>query len=356
MSRRPLPRLRALLGCLAALAAAGCADRSAPAPMGADSILLTYASPYPAAHPFSQADQAWMDHVTRASDGRVRFVPFWSGVLLSSDMSMTEIRHGVADVGLITPIYARGGAHLLRAQSGFYGGVRSIEEQVRVYDCLAGRFPEFGRELEGLVVLAVQGGNFPGVVTRTRPIRHLSDFRGLRLRAQSDAVDVLRALGADPVNMPMADVYSAMAKGVIDGVVAPADTIRSLHFSEVGRFFTAIHFPRGAYPARAIAAGRFSRLPPDVQALLLQSRPFWEAELARNLLIAEQAGADFGREDGMTFSRLPAGEQARFDALYQSFSNDQARALQRFGIDGRPILAAAQAAIRERTCPAENAS
>ncbi|MGZ8335775.1 MAG: hypothetical protein ACXWU1_03840, partial [Allosphingosinicella sp.] len=82
----------------------------------------------------------------------------------------------------------------------------------------------------------------------------------------------------------------------------------------------------------------------------------WEAELARNLLIAEQAGADFGREDGMTFSRLPAGEQARFDALYQSFSNDQARALQRFGIDGRPILAAAQAAIRERTCPAENAS
>ena len=56
--------------------------------------------------------------------------PIWAGSLISSDMSMVEIRHGVADIGLITPIYARGGAHMLRAQSGFYGGVRNITDQV----------------------------------------------------------------------------------------------------------------------------------------------------------------------------------------------------------------------------------
>jgi TRAP-type C4-dicarboxylate transport system substrate-binding protein len=334
----------------ALLLTAGCSPGGAPAARQ-DRITLTYASPYPAAHPFSQADLAWMRHVTRASGGRVVFAPFWSGVLLSSDMSMTEIRHGVADIGLITPIYARGGAHLLRAQSGFYGGIRTIDDQVAVYDCLAGQYPEFGRELEGLVVLAVQGGNLPGVVTRQRPIRHLSDFRGLRLRAQSDAVDILRSLGADPVNMPMAEVYSAMAKGVIDGVVAPADTIRSLHFSEVGQYFTGVHFSRGAYPARAISSRRFARLPADIQALLLQSRGFWEAELSRRLQEADQAGARFGREEGMVFSNLPPAEQARFDALYLQFSADQARALRRFGIDGEPILATAQAAIHRGACP-----
>ena len=343
----PLARLCALFAAL--LVMAGCSGGGeAGRP---DRIVLTYASPYPAAHPFSQADQAWMRHVTQASGGRVVFVSFWSGVLLSSDMSMTEIRHGVADVGLITPIYARGGAQLLRAQSGFYGGIRSIDDQVRVYDCLAGRYPEFQRELDGLVVLAVQGGNFPGVITRHRPIRHLSDFRGLRLRAQSDAVDILRALGADPVNMPMAEVYSALAKGVIDGVVAPADTIRSLHFSEVGRYFTGVQFPRGAYPARAISSARFAQLPPDIQRLLLQSRRLWEQELSRRLQEADRAGASFGQEEGMTFSALPPAEQARFDALYLRFSNDQARELRRYGIDGTPILAAAQSAIHQGQCP-----
>lgn len=345
--RHPFAWVFAALAALSAMAGCSPAGDSAAR---SDRILLTYASPYPAAHPFSQADEAWMRHVTRASGGRVAFAPFWSGVLLSSDMSMTEIRHGVADIGLITPIYARGGAQVLRAQSGFYGGIRSIDEQVRVYDCLAGQFPEFGRELEGLVVLAVQGGNFPGVVTRSRPIRHLSDFRGLRLRAQSDAVDLLRALGADPVNMPMAEVYSAMAKGVIDGVVAPADTIRSLHFSEVGRYFTGVHFPRGAYPARAISATRFAALPPDIQRLLLDSRRVWESELSTRLQAAEEAGTRFGQEEGMVFSTLPPAEQARFDALYLRFSVDQARALSRYGIDGEPILAAARSAIRDGRC------
>jgi TRAP-type C4-dicarboxylate transport system substrate-binding protein len=289
-----------------------------------------------------------MKHVERASGGRIAFRPFWAGALISSDMSMVEIRHGVADIGLITPIYARGGAHMLRAQSGFYGGVRDIAEQVAVYDCLSARYPAFGKELEGLHVLAVQGGNFPGVLTRERPVRTLADLKGLRLRAQSDAIDVLKRLGADPVNMPMGEVYSALAKGVIDGVVAPADTIRSLHFSEVAKHFTSIHFSRGAYPARAMSDKAWRRLPQDLQALLASSKPVWEAALNRELLAAEQAGIDFGRKNGIVFQTLPAAEQARFDQLYKEFSLQQARHLRVFGIDGEPVLEEAQRLIHGR--------
>ena len=31
---------------------------------------------------------------------------------------------------LITPIYAHGGTHLLRVQTGFYGGAKTFEQQV----------------------------------------------------------------------------------------------------------------------------------------------------------------------------------------------------------------------------------
>ena len=73
--------------------------------------VLSYASPYPPGHPFSRADIRWMAYVEKASRGRLKIQPFWAGALLSSDQSMAEVRHGVADIGLITPIYARGGAH-----------------------------------------------------------------------------------------------------------------------------------------------------------------------------------------------------------------------------------------------------
>ncbi|MEG3179599.1 TRAP transporter substrate-binding protein DctP [Sphingomonas sp. LT1P40] len=330
-----------ILTALAALALAGCS--AAPQPTAEH--VLTYASPYTPTHPFGLADQEWMKWVEAKSGGRIAFKSFWSGALLSSDMSMEEIRHGVADIGLITPIYAKGGAHLLRGQSGFYGGIRTITDQVAVYDCLAARFPQFGKETEGLHILAVQGGNFPGVLTRDRPIRKLADFKGLRLRAQSDAVDILKQLGADPVNMPMGEVYSALAKGVIDGVVAPADTIRSLHFAEVAKHFTTIRFSRGAYPARAMSDKAWNRLPPDLQALLNEGRREWEAALNRQLLKAEQAGIDYGKKEGITFSAIPADEQRSFDALYNKDALGQAQRLGSIDIDAVPVFQEAQRLI-----------
>lgn len=304
--------------------------------------VLTYASPYPPTHPFGLADQEWMKWVTQRSGGRITFKPYWSGALLSSDMSMEEIRHGIADIGLITPIYSRGGAHLLRGQAGFYGGVMDIPDQVAVYDCLAARFPVFGHELEGLHVLAVQGGNFPGVLTRNRPVRTLADLRGLRLRAQTDAIDVLKQLGADPVNMPMSEAYSALAKGVIDGVVAPADTIRSLHFAEVAKHFTTIRFSRGAYPARAMSDRAWKRLPPDLQQVMIEGKPRWEAALNRELLKAEEAGIKYGKEEGISFSNLTPAEQQRFDQLYNQDARAQAMRLKSVGVDALPIYEEAQ--------------
>ncbi len=87
---------------------------------------LVYASPYSPNHPFSQADQDWMKFVETASNGAIKIRPSWSGALLSSDQSMEELRHDVADIGLITPIYTKGGAHLIRIQSGFYSGAKTV--------------------------------------------------------------------------------------------------------------------------------------------------------------------------------------------------------------------------------------
>src|SRR6478735_1699800 len=260
-------------------------------PIPAGVTELTYASPYPPSHPFSRADQRWMNYVERASGGSLKIVPMWSGALLSSDMSLEELRHGVADIGLITPIYTRGGTHLIRIQSGFYSGTETFDAQVALYRCLEASVPQVSRELHGLHVLAVQGGLLPGIVTSTRPVRTLADLKGLRIRAPSELLAVLRELGVDPVNMPMGEVYSAMAKGVIDGVIAPIDTFRTLHFDEVGHYFATLSVPRGAYPSRAIADRAWVRLTPGQQKLLEQSRSVWEAALRDEIEKSAKTGA-----------------------------------------------------------------
>jgi len=332
MRWRPLLALCLLTGCSPVVNDSGVTE-------------LVYATPYSPSHPFSRADQQWIAWVEEQTGGSLKFRPSWSGALLSSEHSLIELRHGVVDIGLITPIYVKGGVHLIRVQSGFYSGVRSIEQQVALYHCLADGNPLFEREVEGLKILAVQGGNLPGLVTRDKPVESLEDLRGMRIRVPAELLNVMRNLGADPVNMPMGDVYSALAKGIIDGVVAPTDTFRALHLAEVARYYMPLAVPRGAYPARAIGRVRWEQLTDDQRRVLNDSIAVWEAALAEENRRALEEGWQYALDEGVIEIPVSPEDQARFDALYDVEAGRNAEALSRYGIDGAAVLNAARASI-----------
>lgn len=328
------------LSCVLAVALGGCSG--APD----DGVTeLVYATPYSPTHPFSRADLRWIAHVEQQSGGTLRIRPSWSGALLSSEHSMLELRHGVVDIGLITPIYVKGGAHLIRIQSGFYAGVESIDSQVQLYRCMARHDPQFAHELQGLEVLAVQGGSLPGIITRDQPVNTLQDLRGLRIRVPTELLPVMRDLGADPINVPMGEVYSALAKGVIDGVVAPPDTFRSLHLAEVADHYASLRIPRGAYPARAMGERRWRSLTEQQRNVLRAAVPVWEAALAEENERALGEGWQLAREKGVTVTTLSALDQQRFDELYLEEARRNAATLARYGIDGERSWAIARSSI-----------
>jgi TRAP-type C4-dicarboxylate transport system substrate-binding protein len=320
---RFLPSLVLLLGAVSAQSSA---------------TVLTYATPYGPNQTFSRADKTWMQWVSAQSGGALQIRPIWSGGLISSDQSLIELRHGVADIGLITPIYARGGTHLIRVQTGFYAGAKTFEQQVAMYRCLAAASSEYALELKGLKILAVQGGTLPGLLTRTREIRTLGDLQGMRIRVPTELLGVMRDLGADPVTMPMGEVYSSLAKGVLDAVVAPADTLKSLHFGEVAKYYTQLEVPRGAYPARAMSEKRWQALAPQERAVLEASIPVWEDALSKETRAAVRSGEAEGRAQGVQFIPIAPAEQRRFDELYEEDAARGARALTRFDIDGEAVF------------------
>jgi TRAP-type C4-dicarboxylate transport system substrate-binding protein len=199
--------------------------------------------------------------------------------------------------------------------------------------------------MAGLTVLAVQGGNLLGLVTRDKPVAALTELRGMRIRVPAELVDVLRELGADPVSMPMADVYSALAKGVIDGVVAPQDTFRSLHLAEVARYYTNLAVPRGAYPSRAMSSKRWERLSSAQRAVLEESIAIWEAALADENRRAQQEGWQHALAEGIVEVPISAEDQAKFDAIYAREAQRAAARLSRYGIDGERVLAVARRSV-----------
>ena len=335
--------IRTLRIALAAVLAAAFGFAAFAAAPAGKVYVLRYGSANAPSHPFSRADIAWIKYVEAKSGGRLKIKPFWGGTLIGSDTAVSEIRHGVADIGMISPIYMRGGVEAIKLQAAFYSGARTAEEQTAVYACLAREFPILNQELPGLHVLAFQGGNLPGVITRNRPISSLADFRGLRLRTPAEMSPMLRRLGAEPVTMPMGEVYSALSKGVVDGVVSSADTIKSMHFSEVARYRNVVNIGRGAYPARAISDRAWARLSPDLQALLTASQPYWEAQIAKETLAGEKAGLAFGDANGIKTIAFNPADQQRFDQLYNQLALETAASTA--PSYGPAMFRAAQAAI-----------
>jgi TRAP-type transport system periplasmic protein len=136
----------------------------------------------------------------------------------------------------------------------------------------------------------------------------------------------------------MGEVYSSLAKGVLDAVVAPTDTLKSLHFGEVAKYYTELQVPRGAYPARAMGERRWNALSPEEQRLLEASTPIWEAAMAKETRAAVQSGESEGRAQQVQFIPVNAQEQKRFDELYEEDASRSADLLSRLGIDGAAVF------------------
>jgi tripartite ATP-independent transporter DctP family solute receptor len=71
----------------------------------------------------------------------------------------------------------------------------------------------------GFVGLAFYDSGARSIYNSVRPVRSLADIKGLRLRVQQSELmsDMIRALGAEPVELPYGQVLTGLATKLIDG-------------------------------------------------------------------------------------------------------------------------------------------
>jgi tripartite ATP-independent transporter DctP family solute receptor len=96
---------------------------------------------------------------------------------------------------------------------------RSIEHLEKVLDGPIGSEILGSFEPFGFVGLAFYDSGARSIYNSVRPIRSIDDIRGLRLRVQQSELmsDMIRALGAEPVELPYGQVLTGLVTKLIDG-------------------------------------------------------------------------------------------------------------------------------------------
>jgi tripartite ATP-independent transporter DctP family solute receptor len=126
-----------------------------------------------------------------------------------------------------------------------------------------------GLPAKGIRILGVWENGFRHITNNERPITKPEDLKGIKLRVPGGVwrVNMFKAYGANPSPMPLAEVYSALQSGVMDGQENPFPQIASAKFYEVQKFLSLSgHVYTPAY--LVVGEDSWKKLPGDVQTTL----------------------------------------------------------------------------------------
>jgi C4-dicarboxylate-binding protein DctP len=107
------------------------------------------------------------------------------------------------------------------------------------------------------------------IMSANRPLHHVADFKGLKMRIQSSKVldAQMRTLGAIPQVMAFSELYQALQSGVVDGTEGTPSNFWTQKIYEVQKHMTLSNHGHLAYAA--IVNRKFwEGLPADIRATL----------------------------------------------------------------------------------------
>ena len=237
---------------------------------------------------FDITGQKFAQDVNQALKGRVEVRVFHSSQLGSDEQMIKGIRVAAPEMQIPSTVMStvdqRYGVfempYLIVSRAHMKKAAENREVQKALFEPLPAR---------GIRMLGVWENGFRHITNNVRPIVRPEDLKGIKLRVPGGVwrVKMFQAYGANPSPMPFAEVYSALASGVMDAQENPFSQIFSAKFHEVQKFLSLTgHVYTPAY--LIVSEDFWKKLPKDVQDTIAR--------------IASATG-DFARSEGDRLDR-----------------------------------------------------
>ncbi|MGE6740923.1 TRAP transporter substrate-binding protein [Allorhizobium pseudoryzae] len=208
-------------------------------------------------------------------------------------------------------------------------------------------------ELKDYHVLAVHTHG-PGILhtIASKPIKSLADMKGLKLRGTSKVVNqMLEAMGAAPIGMPVTAVPESLSKSVIDGTVVPWEVTPSIKIAELAPNHTQFTGKNGLYTGTfffAMNKDSYDAMPDDLKKIIDANSG---KDLARLFGQAMDAGDKRGQEladkAGNTTITLDEAETAKWKAQGEAVTKKWIADMDAKGLDGTGLYKDAVALIAQ---------
>ncbi len=270
---------------------------TAPAAQGV--IKLTSSCYLPPAHMLSVIMGEIMSKIQAQSNGRLEINYAAGGSILTAAKTADGLEQGLADIGVSHISYTPGRfpeTEALNLPLGFSSswiGTYTALDYIEKYQ---------PGEWDNFKVLMINGTSNTSVDMAKSPVRRLEDLKGKTLRGAGEVADAIKALGGTPRDIPMSDVYEAMSKGTIDGILISSETLKSFKLADVTKYTTYVPSVGNQYLFYvAMNRKKWESMGPELQKIftdvfaeyLPKAAVSWNEINARGFQAAIQQGAEF---------------------------------------------------------------
>lgn len=201
-------------------------------------LVLRYAENQPYDYPTTKAANKFAELVKERTNGEIVIEVFYDAALGDEKSVIEQMQFGAIDFTRVSlsslaefnkmlnilqlPYLYRDSKHMWTVLNGTIGDL--------FLNCVS------ENDLIGLSWFDAGARNFYNSV---RPIRNISDLQGLNIRVQESQqmMDMVSALGANPIPMSYGDVYSGLLTGTIDGAENNWPSYESTSHYEVAKYY-----------------------------------------------------------------------------------------------------------------------
>ena len=305
--------------------------------IAADPIKLTYSNFFPPGHIQSKLAEAWCKEVEKRTGGKV-VVEYFPGQTLTKARQVYDgVVEGLSDVGLALFAYTRGRFPVMAAVDLPLGYMSGKAATMVVNDVYKNFNP---KELQDTKVMYLHAHG-PGVLhTKAgKEVKKLEDLKGMKLRGHGTSAQIVKALGATPVAMPMPELYQSLQKGVVEGALYPLEVNKGWKMGEVTKNTTASFSI--AYTSSFFVVmnkEKWASLPADAQAAIEEINAEWILKHADAWDSSDLEGYQYSLTLGHNIFGLDAKEAARWKEAVAPVIEGYIADMDKKGFDGKAIV------------------
>lgn len=320
----------------------GCAADEPPATDPDEVIELQFATFWPGTDfQVTEGHEVWARDLEERTDGKVKITIQPGEALLGATEIYEGVVDGSADIGTTCPAYTPGIFPVTEAfELPGYQNDNALVASLTVnegYKTLKEK--ELIDEYDDVKVLFFWATGPGDIMTREEPGNTLEAIEEKEMRVVGGTVTPMQALGVTPVSMPMSESYLALDSALLDGILAPTDTLKGFRLAEVLDYVTKTPFLYNIVFMKVMNLETWNALPTDIQETIEEMSKEYAYEYGKLRTEHTERGLEFGIEEhGIEVFELDPGEEERWRGRIEPIVENWIGDAEARGLHGEEII------------------